>query len=62
MVKEIQITGTIREYTWGTAIQKRKRSNTTLPNRVLSKADAERIFASRSFDQFRGEVQNERIF
>ena len=62
MVKEIQITGTIREYTWGTAIQKKKRSNITLPNRVLSREDAERVFASRSFDQFRGEVQSEKAF
>ena len=62
MKREVVITGTIREYTWGTAIQKRKRSNITLPNRVLSREDAERVFASRSFDQFRGGVRNEKAF
>ena len=57
MKKMVQITGTVREYTWGTDVQRRKRSNITLPNRVLSKEEAERIFSSKSFDQFNGEVR-----
>ncbi len=54
MIKTVQIAGTYREYAWRP--QKRNNPNSSVGTKVLSKADADRIFSQKDFSRFSAEV------
>ena len=53
-MKEVQIIGTYREYSWGTQIQRSKRPTTGTPltTKLMSREDADRVFNRKEFGRF----------